>query len=83
MEQWHAGQAAVWLRVGGRGGLLTLCRSLPACLPACPPASQAVAERSGRNVGQVLIRWALQHGTSVIPKSTSPARIKWVARWGS
>ena len=61
------------------GGLLSLCR----CLPACPPAPQAVAERSGRNVGQVLIRWALQHGTSVIPKSTSPARIKWVARWGS
>jgi hypothetical protein len=43
---------------------------------------QAVAERSGRNVGQVLIRWALQHGTSVIPKSTSPARIKWVPAWG-
>ena len=25
---------------------------------------------------QVLIRWALQHGTSVLPKSTTPARIK-------
>lgn len=37
---------------------------------------QAVARRSGKNVGQVLIRWALQHGTSVIPKSTSPARIR-------
>lgn len=34
-----------------------------------------VARRSGRNPGQVLIRWALQHGTSVIPKSTSPSRI--------
>lgn len=42
-------------------------------------ALQAVAERTGRNVGQVLIRWALQHGTSVIPKSTSPARIRWGA----
>ena len=37
---------------------------------------QAVAQRTGKNVGQVLIRWALQHGTSVIPKSTSPARIR-------
>lgn len=37
-----------------------------------------MAERSGKNVGQVLIRWALQHGTSVIPKSTSPARIRWL-----
>ena len=35
----------------------------------------AVAAALGRNAGQVLVRWALQHGTSVIPKSTSPARI--------
>lgn len=34
-----------------------------------------VAAKLGRNAGQVLIRWALQHGTSVIPKSVSPARI--------
>ena len=40
----------------------------------CTP--QAVAARLGRNAGQVLIRWALQNGTSVIPKSTSPARIQ-------
>jgi hypothetical protein len=50
--------------------------------PLCPTlphfAAQAVAKRTGKNVGQVLIRWALQHGTSVIPKSTSPARIRHV-----
>jgi len=27
-------------------------------------------------LSQVLIRWALQHGTSVIPKSTSRTRIR-------
>ncbi|PRW56478.1 aldo-keto reductase family 4 member C9-like [Chlorella sorokiniana] len=37
---------------------------------------KAVAARTGKNVGQVLVRWALRHGTSVIPKSTSPARIR-------
>ena len=43
--------------------------------PPPPPQVHAVAAALGRNAGQVLVRWALQHGTSVIPKSTSPARI--------
>lgn len=50
-------------------------RKVPAVLLQ-DPVLQAVAARSKRNVGQVLIRWALQHGTSVIPKSTNPARIR-------
>jgi len=50
-------------------------RAVPDAVLMRDPRVQRVAERAGRNVGQVLIRWALQHGTSVIPKSTNPSRI--------
>jgi alcohol dehydrogenase (NADP+) len=50
-------------------------RAVPDAVLMKDPRVQRVAERTGKNVGQVLIRWALQHGTSVIPKSTNPARI--------
>lgn len=66
----HTAAPLAWF---ARNHLSAACRAWrPYCL-------QAVARRSGKNVGQVLIRWALQHGTSVIPKSTSPARIRWMA----
>lgn len=39
------------------------------------PEVQAIAEETGKTTGQVLIRWALDHGTSVIPKSVTPERI--------
>ena len=37
---------------------------------------QAVAAEVGRSAGQVLIRWAVQRGTSVVPKSTSESHIR-------
>ena len=40
------------------------------------PAVTAVAERLGRTPAQVVVRWHLQHGTVVIPKSTKPERIR-------
>ncbi len=40
------------------------------------PMVRGVAERLGRTPAQVLVRWALQHGTSVLPKSTNPQRIQ-------
>ena len=40
------------------------------------PAVRAVAERHGRTPAQVLVRWHLQHGVVVIPKSSHEERIR-------
>jgi alcohol dehydrogenase (NADP+) len=39
------------------------------------PTIRAIAERRGLTPAQVLLRWALQRGTAVIPKSVNPARL--------
>jgi 2,5-diketo-D-gluconate reductase A len=40
------------------------------------PAITAVAERLGRTPAQVTLRWHVQRGDVVFPKSTTPSRIK-------
>jgi 2,5-diketo-D-gluconate reductase A len=35
-----------------------------------------IAERLGRTPAQVVLRWHIQHGNIVFPKSTTPARIE-------
>lgn len=40
------------------------------------PVVERLAAETAKTAGQVLIRYALQHGTSVIPKSVNPVRIK-------
>ena len=40
------------------------------------PLVMEVAEKLGKSTGQVLVRWAVQRGTVVIPKSANPARIE-------
>jgi 2,5-diketo-D-gluconate reductase A len=40
------------------------------------PAVTEIAERVGRSPAQVVLRWHLQHGNVVIPKSVTPARIR-------
>ena len=39
------------------------------------PVITGVADAHGKSPAQVLLRWGLHHGRSVIPKSTKPARI--------
>ncbi len=40
------------------------------------PVVTGIAQRVGRTAAQVLVRWHLQHGTVVIPKSQSAERIR-------
>lgn len=44
------------------------------------PAVTEIAEQVGRSPAQVLLRWGLQHGFIVLPKSVTPARIQENAR---
>ncbi|KAE8684974.1 Aldose reductase [Hibiscus syriacus] len=37
---------------------------------------ERVAKKVNKSPGQVLVRWGMQRGTSVIPKSSNPERIK-------
>jgi 2,5-diketo-D-gluconate reductase A len=39
------------------------------------PAITGIADRLGRSPAQVVLRWHIQHGNIVFPKSTTPARI--------
>jgi diketogulonate reductase-like aldo/keto reductase len=40
------------------------------------PVIEAIAETTGRTKGQVMLRWALQHGTVPIPKTSHKERMK-------
>ncbi|XP_028786392.1 aldose reductase-like [Neltuma alba] len=40
------------------------------------PTVDGIAQKLNRTPAQVLVRWAIQRGTSVIPKSAHPERIK-------
>ena len=40
------------------------------------PIVTEMADKLGVDVGQLLIRWGMQHGTSVLPKSSNPSRIR-------
>ena len=68
-----------------RRGLLEACRRHDIVLEAYSPLGtgrhlgnrsvRAIAERAGRTPAQVLLRWCVQHGVPVIPKSTHRERI--------
>ncbi len=68
-----------------RGDVLGLCAEHGIAVEAYSPLTKgrklsdpplvAIARRYGRSTAQVLIRWALQKGMIVLPKSTNAARI--------
>ena len=54
---------------------------MTACVPFAKgnilndPKLVEIAEKHGKNVGQVILRWNIQRGNCVIPKSSKPHRI--------
>ncbi|MFJ3669244.1 aldo/keto reductase [Streptomyces sp. NPDC090106] len=66
-REFHAEQGIAteaWSPLGSGKGLLEV------------PAIVAVAQKHGRTPAQVVLRWHLQLGNVVIPKSVTPSRIK-------
>jgi diketogulonate reductase-like aldo/keto reductase len=45
-------------------------------IPLKDPRIAALAEKYGKNVGQIMLKWAVQRGTCVVSKSVTPARIE-------
>ncbi|MFD2594981.1 aldo/keto reductase [Sphingobacterium griseoflavum] len=39
------------------------------------PVLEGLAQKHGKSVSQLCLRWVIQHGVSVIPKTTSPERM--------
>lgn len=67
-KRWHdkyGVQLEAWAPFGeGRGDMFTL------------PELKAIADRHGKTVAQVILRWHLQRGIVVIPKSTHKSRME-------
>ncbi|MCC9312422.1 aldo/keto reductase [Kitasatospora sp. RB6PN24] len=60
----HGIATEAWSPLGQGGALLT------------EPALVKIAAKHGRTVAQVVLRWHLQQGVIVIPKSVTPSRIR-------
>ncbi|QUH03757.1 aldo/keto reductase [Saccharopolyspora erythraea] len=67
----HGIVSQAWSPIGG----ITFYRDSGHTSTLQDPAIARIAEAHGRTPAQVMLRWGLQQGRSVIPKSTRPERI--------
>src|SRR3954471_23516835 len=63
--------AQAWSPIGG----ITFYRDAEHTSTLKDPVIVHIAEAHGESPAQVMLRWGVQHGRSVIPKSTKPERI--------
>src|SRR4051794_31035730 len=67
----HGILAQAWSPIGG----ITFYRDSGHSSALDDPVIGRIAQAYGKSPAQVMLRWGIQHGRSVIPKSTKPERI--------